>query len=388
LGKVNRSGVIIEGKSRDLFIKRFGKPIEDFESYKIATESLAPKTSATYLKVLPNYFLYLDQDPDSVIAQRKRDLYSDDSCEFYERKTTMYIRILSGKEKGNAGFYLSSQLGRIQGFFTNNGKRLSLDLGKLKISKARKHRKYSPSNEEVRLLIGKADCARDRLIVALMFQNGPAPIDVSLLCCEDYPLEPWVYFERSRSKTGEVWRGVSTPDVCEYLKAYLTVRGVSASDKPLFVGRFGPLDSEGISEIVHNLIVSIPELSKIEGLKPTSLRDAFEDALVDAETYHKVKEALMAHSSGIEKEYGGHKQMVSKLTEAMKKVYPLLCLNDLNRVSGEVAGFSPQELEKLKAVLGRYDEVMTIADLVKNGKLMHIDDPLLVQKLKSQGKIK
>ena len=46
------------------------------------------------------------------------------------------------------------------------------------------------------------------------------------------------------------------------------------------------------------------------------------------------------------------------------------------------------ELEKLKAVLGRYDEVMTIADLVKNGKLMHVDDPELVQKFKSQGKIK
>ena len=80
--------------------------------------------------------------------------------------------------------------------------------------------------------------------------------------------------------------------------------------------------------------------------------------------------------------------MVSHLVEAMKKTYTLLCLNDINRVSGEVAGFSPQELEKLKAVLGRYDEVMTIADLVKNGKLMHVDDPELVQKLKAQGKIK
>ena len=58
------------------------------------------------------------------------------------------------------------------------------------------------------------------------------------------------------------------------------------------------------------------------------------------------------------------------------------------RVSGSIAGFSPEELEKLKAVLSRYDEVMTIADLVKNSKLMHVDDPDLVQKLKSQGKIK
>ena len=80
--------------------------------------------------------------------------------------------------------------------------------------------------------------------------------------------------------------------------------------------------------------------------------------------------------------------MVSHLVEAMKKVYPLLCLNDLNRVSGSVAGFSPEELEKLKAVLVRYDEVMTIADLVKNGKLVHIDDPAIIPRLREEGKIK
>jgi hypothetical protein len=116
--------------------------------------------------------------------------------------------------------------------------------------------------------------------------------------------------------------------------------------------------------------------------------DAFEDALVDAEIYHKVKEALMAHSSGIEQEYGGHNKMVSHLVEAMKKTYPLLALNDLNRVSGSIVGFSPAELEKLKAVLVRYDEVMTIADLVKNGKLMHVDDPELIKRLRDEGKIK
>jgi hypothetical protein len=225
------------------------------------------------------------------------------------------------------------------------------------------------------------------LIVALMYQNGQAPVDVSLLCCGDYPSEPWTYFERSRSKTGEVWRGVSTPDVCEFLKAYLNVRGVSASDKPLFVGRFGPLDSEGISEIVHKLIRAVPELSEIDGLKPTSLRDAFEDALVDAETYHKVKEALMAHSSGIEQEYGGHKQMVSKLTEAMKKAYPLLCLNDALR-NGKAINLTEVDAEKINNILGMYDELMGMAKLMKERKLVHINDPDLIPRLKSEGLIK
>jgi hypothetical protein len=167
----------------------------------------------------------------------------------------------------------------------------------------------------------------------------------------------------------------------------LKVRGKYKPEDILFVGREGALKGKGVSSIVRDLIVKAG-FGSVKGFKPTSLRDAFEDALVDAETYHKTKEALIGHVSKIEQEYGGYNKMVSHLIEAMKKTYPLLCLNDLNRVTGEVAGFSPQELEKLKAVLGRYDEVMTIADLVKNGKLMHVDDPELVQKLKAQGKIK
>lgn len=345
---------------------------------------MAPKTSKTYVKILPSYFLFLDQNPDQVIEQRKRDLKSDDSVEFYERKTTLYLKGLSNN--GKAGFYVSSQLSRIQGFFTNNGKRFSLDMGRLKISKARKCRKYSPSNEEVRLLFGKADSARDRLIVALMVQNGPAPIDVSLMCCGDYPVEPWVYFERNRSKTGEVWRGVSTPDVCECLKAYLNMRGDFKPKDPLFVGREGPLNSEGISEVVHDLIGKAC-LNGIVGFKPTSLRDAFEDALVDAEIYHKVKEALMAHSSGIEQSYGGYKQMVSKLIEAMKKAYPLLCLNDALRNQDSI-NLTSEGNEKLKTLLGMYDELIGMAKLMKEGKLVHINDPDLITRLKAEGLIK
>lgn len=256
-------------------------------------------------------------------------------------------------------------MGRIQGFFSNNGRRLSLDLPRLKLSKARKTRKYSPSNDDVRLLVGKADCARDKLIVALMYQNGPAPVDASLLCCGDYPVEPWVYFERSRSKTGEVWRGISTPDVCEYLKTYLNVRGNYKASDPLFVGREGTLDSEALSQIVHLLIVKA-NLAKISGFKPTSLRDAFEDALVDAEIYHKVKEALMAHSSSIEHEYGGHNKMVTRLVEAMKKAYPLLCLNDANKADAALAGLTKEDIEIFKEIKKELPLLREVRDLLKS----------------------
>ena len=289
---------------RDLFVKHFGKSIEEYESFKNATQGLKNSTYTSYRRMLPHYFLFIDQDPDSVIKQRKLDLVSEDDtqAERYERLTASYVKNLV--DRGLAGNFVTNHLSRVQGFYSNNGRRLGLMMRKLKISKARRTHKFSPNNEEARSLFAVADCARDKLIVALMYQNGPAPIDVSLLCCGDYPVEPWAYFERSRSKTGEVWHGVSVPDVCECLKAYLNVRGKYKPEDRLFIGREGALNGKGVSSIVRELIVKAG-FGSVKGFKPTSLRDAFEDALVDAETYHKTKEALVGHVSNISRNMAG-----------------------------------------------------------------------------------
>ena len=172
---------LIVGCIRDSFIKRFGKPIEEFDAFKRASEGYSRVNYCTARRVLPYYFLFLDQDPDQVIEDRKRDLISEDVTENerFERQTAAYLKGLL--ERGLAGRTVTSHLGRIQGFYKNNARRLRLNMGHLKIPKARKRRKYSPSNEEVHMLFNKADCARDKLVIALMYQNGPAPIDVSLL---------------------------------------------------------------------------------------------------------------------------------------------------------------------------------------------------------------
>jgi hypothetical protein len=370
---------------RAIFIKRFGKPLEEFASFKRATEGLGNRTYDAYRKILPHYFLFLDENPDFVIEQRKKDIISDDVTENerYERKTTAFLKgqLERGMSGGSTGIYL----GRVQGFFTNNGKRLSLDMRKLKLPKARKRSKYSPSNDDVRLLFAKADCARDKLIVVLMYQNGPVPIDISLFKVGDYPSEPWVYFERSRSKTGEVWRGISTPDICDCMSAHLKVRGNVEVGEPLFVGREGPLNNEAISQILRELIAKAG-LNSISGFKPTSLRDAFEDALVDAEVYPKIKKALMAHTSDIEHEYGGQKKLEEKLVEAMKKVYPLICLND-SRVGGSLVGLSLEDIDAVKELRANLPLYRKLADLAESKKLLYLDDPLLLEKLKQAGKL-
>lgn len=234
----------------------------------------------------------------------------------------------------------------MQGFFANNSGRYSLDMRRLKLPKARKVQKYSPTNEELGHLYTIADSSRDRLMVALMYQNGLAPVDVSLLNVGDLPSEEWAYYEKSRSKTGEIFRSVVTPDIAYELKTYLKIRGNPSKEEPLFVGRQGPLDNQAISDIVSDLIEK-SGLGGNNGFKPTSLRDALEDALVEANVNHKIKEALMGHVSDIEHEYGGQNKLIVNVVEAMKKAYPLLTLNGLTRVSAEHQ-VSREELEAMK----------------------------------------
>jgi len=295
--------------------------------------------------VLPAYFIFLDEDPDQVIANRRKDIGSEnyEEAERYERKTMAYAKILLSK--GQSGRGVSGTVGRIMGFFANNSRRYALDMRRLKLPKARKVQKYSPSNEEVRRLYTVADNSRDKLLVALMYQNGLAPVDVSLLNVGDLPMEEWAYYEKSRSKTGEIFRAVVTPDISYELKHYLQVRGNPPKGEPLFLGRQGALDNQAISAILSELI----EKSRLgSNIKPTSLRDALEDALVSANINHKLKETIMGHVSDIEHEYGGQNALIVNITEAMKKTYPFLTLNGLTRMTIQ-QGVSRAEFEAVKA---------------------------------------
>jgi integrase len=332
--------------SRQRFQQKFGKPIEEYDSIKRAVESIREVTRQNYYRTLPSYFLFLNENPDQVIEQRRKDIGDKnyEQAENYERKTMAYANTLLSK--GHSGRGIQGVIGRIQGFFANNSRRYSLDMRRLKLPKARKVQKYSPTNEELRHLYTIADSSRDRLIVALMYQNGLAPVDVSLLNVGDLPVEEWAYYEKSRSKTGEIFRAIITPDIAYELKTYLKIRGTPSKEEPLFIGRQGQLDNQAISGIISELIEK-SGLGGDNGFKPTSLRDALEDALVEANVNHKIKEALMGHVSNIEHEYGGQNKLIVNVVEAMKKAYPFLTLNGLTRISaGQQA--SKEELEALK----------------------------------------
>ena len=342
---------------RQQFQQKFGKPIEEYDSVKRAVEPVREVTRQGYYRTLPKYFLFLNETPDQVIEQRRQDIGDKnyEQAENYERKTVAFANTLL--VKGQSGRGVQGVIGRIQGFFANNSRRYSLDMRRLKLPKARKVQKYSPTNEELRHLYTIADSSRDRLIVALMYQNGLAPVDVSLLNVGDLPTEEWAYYEKSRSKTGEIWRGVVTPDIAYELKTYLKIRRDPPKEEPLCVGRQGPLDNQAISGIISDLITK-SGLNGNAGFKPTSLRDALEDALVEANINHKIKECLMGHVSDIEHEYGGANRLKINIVEAMKKAYPHLTLNGLTRVSTE-SQVSKEEFESVQLELENLRQNMT-----------------------------
>jgi len=360
------------------FIKRFGKPIEEYETFKRAIEGTRGTTPINYTRELTQYFLFIDEDPDTVIATRKKDLFGDDilNNERYERKTKTYIM-----ERESKNLSINGVLGRIQGFYTNNSRKLSLDFGKkLKYSKARKKQKYSPSNVDVRDLIANAQLKRDCFIISVMYQHGLDPVDFSDWRIGDYPTEPWNYKEFSRSKTGEICRIISTPDTCLFLKEYLVVRRGNVGESLFWSRGEQPLTNAGVSDAVRAVMIKAGK-HQIKGFKPTSLRDAFEDALSDARTYPKTKKALMGHMTGdIQFEYGGHDKMIMVLTEAMKTVYPFIALSDIS--NAELAGLSADDMVKVKQLLERADEITLIYSALKSGHLVHVKDPELDDKKK------
>lgn len=348
----------LEPTNREKFERRFRKSIENFESIQKATASVNPVTKNNYYRNLPEYFLYLDQDPDTVIAQRTKDIISTNplDTERYDTKTKAYLRYLED-EKHMAGRGIKGIAGRICGFYSNNSKRLSIDLGRMKISKVRKVQKYSPTNEEIRALYNRADSARDKLIVALMYHNGLVPVDVACLETGDLPAETWSYYEKSRSKTGEIFRAVVTPDISMNLKQYLVIRGERPT-KQLFYGREGTLDAGGITQII-SILIDKANLGDKTGFKPTSLRDAFEDAMVDANINHKIKESLMGHTSEIESEYGGANKLRTVCVEAIKKIYPLITLNGLSMIEETKDAKVTELLNEIKTLKVTVDKMKT-----------------------------
>jgi len=315
---------------QQLFKQRFGKQINDYSSFKRAIEGLKKSTIIGYRDVLVSFFMYLDEDPDTVIANRQEDIRSPNILEGerYERKVKQYKIMLEEKNLD-----AKTMVNRIQGFFTNNSKRLSLDLKKLDFVSGSKHVIYSPTCDEVKKLLTQAGTARNKFIIMALFHNGILPVDLAALKIGDYPTEPWVYYKKIRSKTKKFWYSASTPEACKFLNEYLQIRN-GKTGEPLLLGREGPLGPTGIKIILDQLIKQAG-LDKNPNFIPKCLRNGFFNSLREAKVDVQTREAFMGHTSNISHVYCSEKELAEAIIESMRKAYPFMSLFDDELSSGD-----------------------------------------------------
>ncbi|MDR2203987.1 MAG: site-specific integrase [Nitrososphaerota archaeon] len=342
------------------FEEYFNKKLVDYTSFQRATTGLHKSTIKNYNTYIPRFCLHLKTDPDQIIETRKQDIQNSEVKfnERYEREAISYIKTLEKQ-----GICVAPIINVIQGFFTNNSRRLALDLHKLKVDKENKNIKYSPSVDEVKKLIQHCDSVRNKLLITMIYQNGILPVDLANLKIGDYPSKPWVYYKRKRSKSNKYWKSASTPDICKYMEEYLILRK-GQTGEPLFVGREGVLTGSSISEVLSN-VIACAKLDVVSGFSPKCLRDGFNDALIDARVGHEVKEALMGHNADkIYHKYGSESKASGRLIEAMHKVYPLIRLTDTTIEKDDSAD---KALQRLISILPALE---TVAKLYEKGQLI------------------
>ena len=110
--------------NKEQFKQVFGKPIEEYESIKRAVTALGEETKKNYYWQLAPFFIFINQDPDTVLKNRKEDMAAGvpENEERYERQVKLYSKFLLNK--GYTGRSAQGCIGRIQGFFANNSKKI------------------------------------------------------------------------------------------------------------------------------------------------------------------------------------------------------------------------------------------------------------------------
>jgi integrase len=155
--------------------------------------------------------------------------------------------------------------------------------------------KAVPGAKEAQAIMAKlvsfADSHRDRFIVMAAFQNGLSSSDLAALKIGDYPLEPWMGFETASGHVGKYRYGVSTPEACAYLAAYLEVRE-GQNGEPLLIGKKGPLSVKEVNKVLKG-IIHRAGLDKIRGFTAKCLHKGFEKTLNYAENYSQVADILL-----------------------------------------------------------------------------------------------
>jgi site-specific recombinase XerD len=149
--------------------------------------------------------------------------------------------------------------------------------------------------KDAQAIMGKlasfAGSARDRFIVFAVFQSGVLVSDLVALNVGDYPVEAWMGFETVSGRVGRCRFGVSTPEACACLAAYLEERKGQIGE-PLLVGKNGAFGVKDVNRVLKE-VIHRSGLDKIRGFTAKCMCRGFEATLKSPGVYLQVKEILL-----------------------------------------------------------------------------------------------
>ncbi|MCL2642803.1 MAG: hypothetical protein FWD52_04750 [Candidatus Bathyarchaeota archaeon] len=189
--------------------------------------------------------------------------------------------------------------------------------------------KYLPAQDDVKKVFQHANTEQECLLVLFAYQNGLTPSDIAGLCVGRYPLEPWQPYAVIRPMNKKVWYSVSTPEIVQYMQAYLTVRGGAKGD-PLFVNKKGAgLDGRAVSRIIST-IIKRANVGEWAGFSCRLLRDGFYDVLCEAGVCRFWRDAIIGYDTTVWHHWelaGVKAKKLDDLVIIMKNVYPFVELS-------------------------------------------------------------
>jgi len=302
-----------------------------FETVKPHVSESTYKNMIYHLK----YFSYfMDMLPDDMIAERNEQLKSEEIevRNYYENKFTEFRNFMTAHHyTGNS---VKNRLGKIAGFFTNNG--LKLRLASTFWKKAASGSELVESfethirlidNAEIRLILDQAD-PETGLATLLGCQNGMLPVDIVKLTYEKVGFKPddnreFSWFKDKRSKTGEEHFIVLTPDSKHFLKLLWKENGKPSSGW-IFEGHN---NSHKHNKTISSNFKDVARIALGEkrGNQVTfkDLRDYYNSVLLTCDLPDQYKKVLFGHKpSGSEGSYEYSEADVMK--NYIEKAFPKL----------------------------------------------------------------
>ena len=323
-------------------------------------------TKRQYLSELPPFFTFVDMSPDEVIKTRFEDLASRDP------KITPRFEGLIQKYKihrinlNYAATSISTNLGRIAGWFRANNCSLDLDRNFWKVQaseyvQASKTTKRYPTLKEIKEMFSIADL-ETRTAILLGYHNGLNTGDVAKITWsninldfDDIDINGFYHLEHMRGKTGVEHIIVAGPDLLYCLKSIWIAQG-KPTEGYVFKSKTGvALEPRYINDRYTELVGKVIKDEKGKGSTFTDLRDSYNQVLKSVRGISdEHRDLLFGHKrAGAKSHYAFD---INAVIEDYKLVFQNITVNGFKYdASGKELGEVKSEMEKMKDTIKRLE---------------------------------